>query len=83
MEKEIESGESVNITQEQIDQCIAILQKLNSDTNQIFDIPKEQRIALLMAAGQFSRPGKEELAQRKKGAKKVNRKKIAAIDIHY
>lgn len=81
MEKVKESGESVKIPQEQIDQCIAILEKLNSDTNQIFDIPKEQRIALLMAAGQFSRPGKEGLAQRKKGAKKVNRKKIAAIDI--
>jgi hypothetical protein len=80
MDNKLESGESVKITHEQIGQCISILQKLNSDTNQIFDIPKEQRKALLIAAGQFSRPAKEELAQRKKGAKKANRKKIAAID---
>jgi NAD(P)-dependent dehydrogenase (short-subunit alcohol dehydrogenase family) len=80
MKMEIESGERVKITPKEIELCISILEKLNSDTNQIFDIPKEQRISLLMAAGQFSRPGKEELAQRKKGAKKIHRKKIAAKD---
>jgi NAD(P)-dependent dehydrogenase (short-subunit alcohol dehydrogenase family) len=81
MKKEIESGESVKITPSEIELCISILEKLNSDTNQIFDIPKEQRISLIKAAGKFSHPGKEELAQRKKGAKKLNRKKIAAKDI--
>lgn len=81
MEKEKESGETVKITQEQIEQCIALLEKLNADTNQIFDIPMAQRLALLMAAGQFSRPSKEELKKRKRGAKKVNQKKIATIAI--
>ena len=44
------------ISSEQIDQCIALLAQLNSDTDQIFDIPKAQRTALIKAAGQFSRP---------------------------
>lgn len=81
MEKEIETGETVKINPEQIEQCIALLEKLNADTNQIFDIPMAQRLALLMAAGQFSRPSKEELKKRKRGAKKVNQKKIATIAI--
>src|SRR5690606_37897146 len=56
------------------------LERLNADTDQIFNIPKESRLALLIAAGQFSRPSKEELAERKKGAKKIHRKKIADKD---
>lgn len=80
MEKETQSVHSAKITPEQIAQCIAILEGLNADTDLIFDIPKESRLALLMAAGQFSRPSKEELAERKKGAKKIQRKKTADLD---
>lgn len=36
------------ITSEEIDQSIAVLVQLNTDTNQIFEIPKEQRIALIV-----------------------------------
>ena len=63
------------ITSEDIDQCIAILAQLNADTDQIFDIPKEQRTELLKAAGQFSRPNRDELAKRKKGGKAVAKRK--------
>src|SRR5690606_27844360 len=80
MEKESESVTPVKFTTEQIAQAIAVLEGLNADTAQIFDIPKESRLALLMAAGQFSRPSKEELAERKKGAKKIHRKKVADKD---
>jgi len=80
MEKESESAEQVKITSEQIAACIAVLEGLNKDTDQIFNIPKESRTALLVAAGKFSRPVKEELAERKKGAKKIHRKKITDID---
>jgi NAD(P)-dependent dehydrogenase (short-subunit alcohol dehydrogenase family) len=79
---ELKSEELVKITPEEVALCISILEKLNSDTNQIFDIPKEQRLSLLIAAGRLSRPDKEELSQRKKGVRKLNRKKIAARDIH-
>ena len=72
--------ESTKLSPEQIRQCIEVLESLNNNTNQIFDIPKEERLALIIAAGTFSRPSKEELLKRKRGAKKVIKKKIAAKD---
>jgi NAD(P)-dependent dehydrogenase (short-subunit alcohol dehydrogenase family) len=63
------------ISSEEIDRCIAILAQLNTDTEQIFEIPKEQRIALIKAAGQFSRPDRDEFAKRKKDGKAVAKRK--------
>lgn len=82
MEKEQKGTESSQLTPEQIDQCISILDKLNTDTNQIFDIPKEKRLALIMAAGLLSRPSREEFLRRKKDAKKAAKRKIAEKDKH-
>jgi NAD(P)-dependent dehydrogenase (short-subunit alcohol dehydrogenase family) len=76
---EVESA-SERISEEQINQCLAVLQQLNADTNQIFDIPKEKRIALLMAAGLLSRPSREEFARRKRSAKKVQEKRLRLKD---
>lgn len=70
------------ISQEEINACLAILEKLNADTNQIFEIPKEKRIALITAAGHFSRPSKEEFGRRKKEAKKAQKRKQKARDRH-
>jgi NAD(P)-dependent dehydrogenase (short-subunit alcohol dehydrogenase family) len=63
------------ITTQEIDRCIAVLAQLNSNTDQIFDIPKEQRTALIRAAGQFSRPDRDELSRRKKDGKAVAKRK--------
>ena len=63
------------ITSEEIKRCIAILAQLNTDTNQIFDIPKEQRIALIKEAGMFSRPDREEFSRRKKDGKLAAKRK--------
>lgn len=68
------------LSAEQIQQCIEILNTLNSDTNQIFDIPKETRLALIKAAGKLSRPSREEFSKRKKDAKKAIKRKQAARD---
>ncbi|PHR72873.1 MAG: oxidoreductase [Lutibacter sp.] len=70
------------VSQKQIDACIDTLESLVSDTNQIFDIPKEKRTALIKLAGQFSRPSREEFARRKKDAKKNEKRKKAARDRH-
>jgi predicted phage gp36 major capsid-like protein len=70
-EEQIDEGV---ITSIEINRCIAILSQLNNDTNQIFDIPKEQRTALIRAAGQFSRPDRDELHAEKDGAKATKRK---------
>jgi len=74
------NNEKATLTQAQIEECISILKTLNTDTNQIFDIPMAQRIELIMQAGLFSRPEKEELERRKREAKKKNRKKAAETD---
>lgn len=63
------------ITSEDIDRCIAILAQLNTETDQIFEIPKEQRRALIKAAGQFARPDRAELVKRKKDGKAVAKRK--------
>ena len=78
MKDEIEPENS--ITSEEIDRCIAILAQLNKNTDQIFDIPKEQRTALLMEAGMFSRPNKDELFRRKKDGKLAAKRKLEKRD---
>ncbi|PTL98968.1 MAG: oxidoreductase [Bacteroidetes bacterium] len=68
------------ISSEEIDKCILILEQLNADTDQIFEIPKVQRTALIKASGMLSRPSREEFSRRKKDAKKAEKRKKAARD---
>lgn len=70
-----ETPSTQEISAADIDKCIALLTQLNTDTDQIFDIPKEQRTALIKAAGQFSRPDRDELARRKKDGRLVAKRK--------
>ena len=72
--------DKVKLTKEQIDQCISILDTLNGDTNQIFDIPKDIRTQLIIQAGRLSRPQRDEFKKRKKDAKKVLKRKAAQRD---
>ncbi len=75
-----DEGKSENITKEQIQQCLEVLQQLNKNTNKIFEIPEEKRIELIRAAGLFSRPNKEEFEIRKREAKKMFKRKQRLID---
>ena len=68
------------IDETEIARCIAILEYLNSNTDQIFEIPKEQRTALIKASGQLSRPNRDEFSRRKKDAKKAEKRKQANKD---
>jgi NAD(P)-dependent dehydrogenase (short-subunit alcohol dehydrogenase family) len=77
-----EQRELQQISQDQIDQCIAVLESLNLKTDQIFEIPEEKRLKLIMAAGLFSRPSREEFLRRKKDAKKAEKRKIIERDKH-
>jgi NAD(P)-dependent dehydrogenase (short-subunit alcohol dehydrogenase family) len=80
--KEQEEEVANSITEDQIRQCIKILESLNDDTNQIFDIPKDDRTALIMAAGKLSRPSREEFLRRKKDGKKAAKRKVQERDKH-
>ncbi|MBI9042400.1 SDR family oxidoreductase [Lutibacter sp.] len=76
----MKKGNDCKISSEEIAKCIAILEHLVVDTNQIFEIEKEQRTALIKAAGQFSRPNREEFSRRKKDGKKLAQRKLEAKD---
>ena len=77
-----EKSISDQLSEEQISSCIDILNVLNTDTNQIFDIPEAQRLALIKAAGLLSRPSREEFQRRKKEAKKAQKRKLKEKDKH-
>lgn len=62
------------LSEEQIQDCIRILETLNADPGQISEIPEERRIALAKAAGIFSRPGRDELRKRRISSKKEAKK---------
>ena len=74
--------ESAKISQEEIEKCISILEKLADDATQVFDLPEENRIALIKAAGMLSRPSREEFNQRKKDSKKAAKRKMVERDKH-
>ncbi|MCK5774624.1 MAG: SDR family oxidoreductase, partial [Bacteroidales bacterium] len=70
------------LSQDQIDECIAILETLNGDPNQIFEIPVDRRIELIMQAGRLSRPERDAFKKSKKDAKKVAKRKAIERDKH-
>jgi len=82
MSESKEDKEAAKISTEQVDLCLAVLQNLNNNTDQIFEIPEEKRRELLIAAGMLSRPSREEFHRRKRSAKKAEKRKIQEKDRH-
>ncbi|CAM4212299.1 SDR family NAD(P)-dependent oxidoreductase [Gillisia limnaea] len=70
------------LSEAEIHKCISVLEQLVGDTNQLFDLPEEQRIALMAAAGLLTRPNKDEFARRRKDAKKAAKRKMIERDKH-
>jgi NAD(P)-dependent dehydrogenase (short-subunit alcohol dehydrogenase family) len=71
-----------NIREDEIEQCISILEKLVADTNQVFRLPEDKRVALMKVAGMLSRPNREEFIKRKKSAEKAAKRKMIERDKH-
>lgn len=65
-----------SIDPNQVKQSIDLLNRLTADSALIADLSPEDRIALLKAAGLFSRPNKDDILKRRKATSKVNRKMI-------
>jgi len=61
---------------EEINKCISVLEKLTSDSSLLADLPEEQRIALMKAAGQLSRPGRDEKKKINKEQNRIKRQQI-------
>lgn len=70
------------ISNPDIEACIATLQNLLEDTNTLFELPEEQRVALFKAAGALTRPNRDEFQRRRKDAKKAAKRKMIAKDKH-
>lgn len=70
------------LTKEEIETCISILDSLNKDTNQLFELEEELRVALMKSAGQLTRPSRDQFLQRRKDAKKAAKRKQQERDKH-
>lgn len=62
-----------SITANEIDACIQTLEYLLQDTTRLANLPDEQRINLLSAAGRLAKPGPNENLKRKNELKKARR----------
>jgi len=78
----MEEQNKKEITQQEIDKAIEVLEALLGDTNQLLDLEEEKRVALIKAAGQISRPNRDALKTRRKDAKKAAKRKMVERDKH-
>ena len=60
-------------SEKKIKECIALLENLAQNNEEFARLSLEERIALMKAAGAFSRPEKHEILKRKKEIKKIKR----------
>jgi NAD(P)-dependent dehydrogenase (short-subunit alcohol dehydrogenase family) len=68
------------LTPVNIDQTIQTLQELLSDADKFTKLSESQRIALLQAAGQLSRPNRKEQKERNKAVKKLQAQNRRLLD---
>ena len=65
---------------EEIQNCISFLENLAKNSGQIVNLSEAQRIALMTAAGQLSRPDRRELKKRNKEKNRVQRQVVVQHD---
>jgi len=63
-------------TSEEIQRCINLLDDLVKNSVELAHLSKEQRIAILKAAGEISRPDREEIRKRKKDRIRLKKQRI-------
>ncbi|MFH1440928.1 MAG: SDR family oxidoreductase [Candidatus Omnitrophota bacterium] len=59
-----------------IKECISLLDYLTQNSDQLLLLSEEQRIALMAAAGQLSRPDRYEIRKRRRDIKKMKRQAV-------
>lgn len=70
----------ISTSPDDIRRAIDLLENLSENANLLAAVPLEQKIALLKAAGRFSRPSKDEIRKRHKAVSATQRKQIASKD---
>ncbi len=63
-------------SKEEIQQCIDLLEDLVKNSVELAHLSKEQRIAILKAAGEISRPDRDEIRKRKKDRIRLKKQRI-------
>ncbi len=74
------NNEKTEYSSEEIEDCISLLEHLHNNGDQFLGLPEKQRIALMKAAGQLSRPDREERKKRNKEIKQANRKAVVSYE---
>jgi len=72
MNKIVEAKYSI----EEIQRCIGLLEDLVKNSVELAHLSKEQRIAILKAAGEISRPDRDEIRKRKKDRIRLKKQRI-------
>ncbi len=70
------------VSEEEISLATRILEQLVANPIQMFELEEAQRIALMKAAGQLTRPNREEFDTRRKNAKKAAERKRREREKH-
>ncbi|MGR3218856.1 MAG: SDR family NAD(P)-dependent oxidoreductase [Candidatus Anammoxibacter sp.] len=65
---------------QEIESCITVLEKLVNNSKLRANLSEKQKIALMKAAGQFSRPNREEIKKRNKEIKHAKRQMIVKAE---
>ena len=65
---------------EEIQHCISFLENLATNSGQIVNLSEAQRIALMTAAGQLTRPDRRELKKRNKEKNRVQRQVVVQYE---
>src|SRR5580698_5349243 len=63
-------------TKEEIQRCVDLLDDLVKNSVELAHLTKEQRIAILKAAGEISRPDRDEIRKRKKDRIRLKKQRI-------
>ena len=69
-----------DLTPEELDRTVAVLDALVADRSRLAAMPREQRVALLMAAGRLSRPHRHEVVKLAKAFRRTQKKAATQAD---
>lgn len=77
---EQEKEQKLRLETSEVEQCISVLEFLLENSEQLVHLGDEQRIKLMKAAGQLTRPDRAEQKKRNKGVKQIRQQEKTEIN---
>jgi NAD(P)-dependent dehydrogenase (short-subunit alcohol dehydrogenase family) len=71
-----EKTTGIKYSEQEIQECVDLLNSLVSDSGQLAFLTREQRVALITAAGRLSRPQRDEIRKRRKDCRRLAKQKL-------